>query len=369
MLEQTQSAGTNSPAGQPQAASDWAKVETSDYKQYVRNLRALGFPEDLVRSIAIADVDKLYEPREQPIKPKLVAYDAPLSQRQTHDTSPEDWQRVKDLWQLRVEKQGVLEQILDSYVPREILRTPISRNYEAYEYALSLMPPEKRNAVQMAQETEILVEGMNNTSIRDDAAELEAFKQSCQDRDAALHRVLTPEEFERYEMNTTPAGTELARRTIGMEPTDEEFRAMFRVAYKNWFDTGGVYGRWRANPVPAEQIAAADQEMNASLKEALGPDRFLDYQMAVSGTGQQLRNFAARFNLPRSTVAQAFDLQTQVDQLARIRGPRPDGSASIAGQAPLRQVAPLQAQLQEVLGPQLWQAWETGRNLHVELDP
>src|SRR2546422_534179 len=32
MLEQTQSAGTNSPAGQPQAASDWAKVETSDYK-------------------------------------------------------------------------------------------------------------------------------------------------------------------------------------------------------------------------------------------------------------------------------------------------------------------------------------------------
>ena len=31
---------------------------------------------------------------------------------------------------------------------------------------------------------------------------------------------------------------------------------MFRIAYKNWFDTGGVYGRWRAIPVPPEQIAA-----------------------------------------------------------------------------------------------------------------
>ena len=69
------------------------------------------------------------------------------------------------------------------------------------------------------------------------------------------------------------------------------------AAYKNWLDTGGVYGRWRADPVPPEQIA--DLAMNASLMDALGPDRFLDYQMAVSGTGQQMRNFAARFEVPR----------------------------------------------------------------------
>ena len=40
------------------AAFDWASVETSDYKQYVRNLRAMGFPEGLVRKIAIADVEQ-----------------------------------------------------------------------------------------------------------------------------------------------------------------------------------------------------------------------------------------------------------------------------------------------------------------------
>jgi hypothetical protein len=67
------------------------------------------------------------------------------------------------------------------------------------------------------------------------------------------------------------------------------------IAYKNWLDTGGVYGRWRALPVPPAQIAAADAEMNASLREALGQDRFLDYQMAVSDTGQKMRNFGARF--------------------------------------------------------------------------
>jgi hypothetical protein len=324
----------------------------------------MGFPEDLVRSIAIADVDKLYGDREKPLKPKVVAYDAPMAQRSTHDISPDDWQRVKDLWKLRIEKQSVLEQILDSYVPREILRTPISRNYESYEYALTLLPPEKRNAVQLAQETEILVEGMNKTSIQDPAAELESFKQSRRQRDEAMLRVLTPEEFELYEMNTAPAGTELARRTIGMEPTDGEFRTMFKIANKNWIDTGGVYGRWRANPVPPDQIAAADQEMNNSLKEALGPDRFLDYQMAVSGTGQQLRNFAARFDLPRTALAQAFDLQTQIDQFMRQKRP-PSGNPS----TPVEQVAQLQSRMQGVFGPDLWQAWETGRNLRVNLDP
>src|SRR5205823_3060177 len=106
--------------------------------------------------------------------------------------------------------------------------------------AVSLLPPEKRDAVQLAQETEILTEGIHKTSIADRAAELEAFKQSRQERDAAMLRVLTPEEFELYEMNTTSSGTELARRTIGMEPTDQEFRTMFRIAYKNWVDTGGV---------------------------------------------------------------------------------------------------------------------------------
>ena len=343
-----------------QRTFDWASVETSDYKQYVQNLKAMGFPEDLVRRIAIADVDKLYESKEKPLKRKEIAYDAPMEQRQTHNISTEDWQRIKDLWQLRIEKQGVLEEILGSYVPREILRTPISRNYESYEYAIALLPPEKRNAVQIAQETEILFEGMNKVSIRNPAEELESFKRTRQERDAAMLQVLTPEEFETYEINTAPVATGLARNVIGMEPTEDEFRAMYRIAYTNWVDTGGVYGRWRAKPVPQDQIAAADQQMDASMREALGPSRYVDYRMAISGTGQQLRNFAARFDLPRPTLESAFYLQTQLDHIAGAQG---------VNSAAVQQIELLNSQLQSVLGQTLWQAWQEGRNLRAKLDP
>ncbi len=348
----------------PPVNFNWAAVETTDYKEYAKRLRALGFPNELVREIIVADVNKLYEPREQALTKKLVPYDAPMSQRQSSDISPDDWQRVRDLWALRVEKQRLLESILGEYVPREVLRTLISRNYEAYDYALSQLPPEKREPVQWAQETEIYTEGYNKVTIADHAAELESFKRTRAERDEAILQALTPEEFERYEMNTTPAGTELARRVIGMQPSDQEFDTMFRIAYTNWMATGGVYGRWRANYVPPDQIAAADQVMNQAMAQALGPDRYLDYQMAISGTGQQMRNFAARFDLPRETMAQAFQLQTQLDGLnRRFQGVSGDPPAV---SDPRQQ---LQLQLQQLLGPDLWQVWNVGRNLRVSLDP
>jgi len=334
-------------AGKPEPGIfKWAALEVSDYKEYVQRLKSVGFPAELVREIVIADMNKLYQAREKALEQQQVPYDAPMNQRQSANIRPEDWQRVKQLHDLRLEKQMALENALGEYVPREILRTPISRNYEAYEYAISQLPPDKRNLAQDVQETEIFVEGYNKITISDPSAELESFKRTRAERDQGLLKILTPEEFERYEMNTTPAGTELARRVIGMQPTDEEFQGMFRIAYKNWLDTGGVYGRWREMPVAQDQIEAANREMNDRLSEALGPERFIDYQMAISETGQQLRNFAARFDLPREVMVQAFQLQT----------------------SPV-QSNDMQAQLQQLLGPELYQNWLAGRNLRPNLDP
>jgi len=109
--------------------------------------------------------------------------------------------------------------------------------------------------------------------------------------------------------------------------------------------------------------------MNDQLSATLGPERFLDYQMAVSETGQQMRNFAARFDLPRELMAQAFQLQTQLDQLGRARGWTANaGDPTGQGLATL-QPTELQGRLQQLLGPELWQNWLTGRRLRANLDP
>lgn len=371
-LDRTPAAEPDAKPG-PKPAFDWANLETTDYKQYVSHLKRVGFPDDLVRSILIADINKLYEPRELALKPKPVPFDASFAERQPNKVTDEDWDRAKRLWQLRIEKQVALQNILGSYVPREILRTPRSLNYESYEYAIGQLPVDKRNAVQLAQENYVLAEGMQVTSMTDREAELENYKRLRAERDAALRAILTPEEFDRFNMNTTPAGTELARRTIGMEPSDEEFAGMFEIVYKNWLDTGGVYGRWRAVPVPRDQIAASDQERDASLKNFLGEARYVEYRMTGSESGQKLRNFAARFELPPDLVTQAFELQSERDALAKARQAAivklmPDGTV-IRTPTPTTQPSDAESRLRELLGPELWLAWEAGRQLKVNLDP
>ena len=357
----------------PPPAFEWATIESSDYKQYVGNLRAIGFPEELVRSIVIADIDKLYAPREEPLKPKPVPPDAPPAQRQSYPVV-EAMERILQLREVRLEKQAVLQEILGAYVPREILRAPMSRNYEAYEYAISLLPPEKRDSVQLIQENEFVADDLQKIKYPDRAAELEAYRRSYEERNKALMEILTPEEFERYEMNTTPAGTEMARRVIGMEPTEAESLAMFRVTYEYWVATGGVYGRWRANHVPPEQIAAAEQQLEAGLREALGPERYLDYQMATSEVGQQLRNLSARYELPRETLVQAYQLQDETDRLTKaIANVYRAGNADQPASADLAQLqirlSDLGQKMEQVLGPSVWQAWQDGRNHQVELKP
>jgi len=363
------SAATSSPS----PAFEWASVESSDYKQYVGNLRSIGFPEELVRSIVIADIDKLYAPREEPLRPKPVPHDAPMAERQSYPVA-EAMERILQLREVRLEKQAVLQEILGAYVPREILRAPMSRNYEAYEYAISLLPLEKRDTVQLIQENEFVADDLQKIKYPDRADELAAYRRSCEERNKALLEILTPEEFERYEMNTTPAGTEMARRVIGMEPTEAESLAMFRVTYEYWLATGGVYGRWRANPVPPEQIAAAEKQLQAGLIDALGPDRYIDYQMATSEIGQQLRNLAARYEVPRDALVQAFELQNETDRVARsiaqfTRAGASDQSESSGLTQLQMRLSDLEQQMAQVLGPDVWQAWQDGRSHQVELKP
>ncbi len=373
------------PAVAPQKrfTFDWAHVESTDYKQYVANLRALGFPEELIREIVKADLDELYSTRELPLLPKVVPHDAPLSDRQGKLTDAES-NRITQLRAVEMEKQKALEEILGIYVPREVLRTPTSRNYEAAEYALEQLPPEKRDAVQTALEDFWLADDASKGLDR--IAYAQNYKTLRDSWAATVSQVLTPEEFEQFQMDTMPQGHELARNTIGMDPTPEEFKAMFQATSNYWADTGGVYGLWRALPVPQDQIAAADQQYKADLQQALGPDRYMDYQMATSDTGRQLHNLAERYDLPRDTVVQAFQLQTEADQVAKTisqfssaNAPGNWGSGTAAGTPPPNAVSPpaelttrladLQGQLQEVLGATVWQAWQDGRGQHPSLQP
>ncbi len=71
--------------------------------------------------------------------------------------------------------------------------------------------------------------------------------------------------------------------------------------------------------------------------------------MAVSETGQQLRNLAARYDLPPETLGKAFEVPATLDQFGAAPGGPPLDAAVL-----------LQAvgqELQQTLGPNVFEAW------------
>jgi hypothetical protein len=60
-----------SSAPQTLPTVSWAQLESSDYPNYIKNLRAIGCPEQTIRDIITADVGNLYKHRRQPLERKL----------------------------------------------------------------------------------------------------------------------------------------------------------------------------------------------------------------------------------------------------------------------------------------------------------
>lgn len=286
-----------------------------------------------------------------------------MSERRRKPT-PEDIIRMRQLERILDEREQEL-QSLGINTPREMIRTPNSRNWEAHEYAVSLLPPEKQTTARRIQEDLWIQDDYNQSGAVDytsgDKTELQAYRQAAEQRNAALQAILTPEEFELFQLHTMPRGTELSRNTIGMEPTDQELMAMFRVIDKYWEKTGAVHGRWRAERVPSEQIREADRQLQEDLRRVLGQDRYVDHQMATTGIGQRMNNLATRYDLPRPTIHEAFVIQNELDQIEKAI------NRGVAANSP--QHEELQQKLQQTLGPIVFEAWQSGRNQKYNIEP
>jgi hypothetical protein len=64
---------STNPIVPPASRFDWSTEESADYKTYLANLRAIGCPEETVRDIIIAAVDKLLASRSRAIAAKRIA--------------------------------------------------------------------------------------------------------------------------------------------------------------------------------------------------------------------------------------------------------------------------------------------------------
>lgn len=300
-------ARTRPAAPATSAAFRWASLESTNYFDYVANLRAFGLPKETVRDIVVADVNKLYASLETPLKAQLSAgadatrQDA-AARRAALEAAVEARQKLRDLQR---EKNELLKALVGVTLP---LDRPGAnpRELERYQSAFSALPSAKREAVREIQESywQNFDALLASAPSRRSTGFAEALRKLKADRQAQLGKVLTSPELEEFEMRTSRVGVGLSEALTDFKPSEEEFRQIFRIRRQvDEADSGRVLGGVAARRAQADQ----ERQVEEQIKGLLGPARHAEYQRSQDPIYQELLPLAARYSLSKEAVLQGYE--------------------------------------------------------------
>lgn len=289
------------------AANDfrWAQLESEDYRDYITRLRSIGCPEQTIRDLVIADVDKMFAPKMQAARlgPREMKYWQPVEQELWDGTAEQAAQRQQRA--VDYEKREVIRQLLGVDLIGERLRTQGQADYHGQR--LGFLPEEKRAQVRTVldqfadKERELMEEQIDNGDGFLATGDLARIRQQ---KEAALTPLLTPEERAQYDLWFSDSATRVRDSVFGMNATEEEFLKLYTLQ-KNFDAQSGGAG---AN----NQEALAQFQQQA--REALGEARYGEWVRAQDPEYRELARVTSRFKLPATTAAELYSYKQPIEE-------------------------------------------------------
>jgi hypothetical protein len=145
--------------------------------------------------------------------------------------------------------------------------------------------------------------------------ETEKLRALDAERDGDLRRLLSPAEFEQYELRRSNTASYLSNQVQGFGATEAEYRNLFGI-YRPFVDQY-VLNAWTAD-TPEQQAARkiAEEQLQPAIKAVLGADRYADFKQAVNPDYRELNQVIGRLGLPLSVARDVAAIQQDVNQRA-----------------------------------------------------
>ncbi len=194
----------------------WSQVESSDYRQYIANLRAVGCPEPTIRDIIIADLNQAYALKAQAIwKPPARVY-----WKKPRDTRP-DAEQLKALAALRREEAATIKELLGISVFAQDYVDLAAFQLTASSSEFLFLPPEKREAARR-----VLAENGFEEKVAQTGNPYSDQRELFGEKLKLLAQVLTPAELEEYRVRNSARAQWLRNETQYFDCTPQEFKAL-----------------------------------------------------------------------------------------------------------------------------------------------
>ena len=302
---------------------DWRLVESEDYRKYIANLRAIGCPEETIRDIIVADVNKLYESRRKTLagpKKKFEFWKSGAMMGAAPDPEVTAKERA-----LNKEKRALLSELLGS--PPDDKPDILAGAASQLEAMFDFIPAEKRSKVfELMQDMQARMQ----KAMKGGAMDPEDMRKAMKESEAALAAVLSPEELLDYNLRFSMTANMLRTQLAGFEPTEQEFLELFKKR-KAYDDEFGMPGMTALSKTDKEKADAAKKELDSQIKTALGDTRYADYERAQDFNFQNMYRVADKNGLTRDAAVKVYDMKKIAEEQARAV--RTDQSLSPAQRA------------------------------------
>ena len=283
-------------------AFHWGSVESPDYREYIAKLREIGCPEETIRDIIIADVNKLFAGRVAGLYPS--PKDFKFWRVENRAVRLEERGREQKRRDLEREKRALLKELLGIDYDVEMAR--LSGRPDEDDYRLGFLSPEKQellNALQAKyRELERALGAEGGFRNPENRAKLTALRAQ---REAEMAQALGPQDFQEYQLRNSFTARNMRDTLTSFEPTEDEFRQIFDI--KKLFDE--QYGFTRGGDQSMrEQREAAQAKLDEQLRATLGEQRYHDYMLAQDDRYRNTYDWTQRNDLPRSTADALHDI-------------------------------------------------------------
>lgn len=330
---------------------NWRMVESDDYRKYIENLRSIGCPEETIRDIITADVNKLFEARRQEMR--------------AASTNKFEFWKSGNMFAGMMDEEKIRQKQELAKEKRELLRTLLGVEPDEKPDMASLMGPmeDMLDFLPEGKQAKIIdlmqrMQAKIMKSMKDgapDSGDMKSIQNAQKEMEAEMAKVLTPQEFEDYQLRLSQTSMMMRMQLASFEPNEQEFRDIFKLQ-KQFDDEYGAMGM--AFSDEPEKRDEAKKKLNEHVKGILGEARYADYERAQDHAYQGIAKVAQREGLPKEAGIKVYDMKKVAeDEAKRVRTDK-----SLSPEQRQAALAAIRAETErsmgEVLGPKALEAYQ-----------
>ena len=300
----------------------WAQLESEDYKTYIARLRSISCPEQTIRDIIIADLDKLLAPEIQALRGRRKDLKYWNSEEEEMANNVDSREVARKAAEVERRKRDILRELVNADLQRERLLSKGEDDY--YQRRLSWLPEDRR------QQIRGLLERYDDDEqkIRDketeegdplsitDRAQLRVLKQK---REAELNSLLSPQEREQYDLWISSTANNVRYALYGMNASEQEFQNVYQ-ARKSFEDRWGRHDPDLLDSASRSQMEQDRRKMEETVEHSLGGERYAEYKRGEDEDFHRLNSVVSRFKLPRETAGEVYGYKkVALDYRSQVR--------------------------------------------------